>query len=309
MSIAVAGGTGGVGKTIVSKLKGKVIILTRSAPEPSDISSPETRQKLQVDYDDISSLTKTLEENAVHTVISAISIYDDQTSQSQLNLIQAADKSNVTTRFIPSEYSFIQTKELLPVDPSIQHFLDAVDLLQKTNLQYTRVIPGFFMDYWGMNPGKKTQSNLQPMTFGTDIANCKAAISGDGNDKICMTHSEDMATFITRLLEVDDWPEFSIIVGDEPTYNEIIKLGQEVRGKEFEVVYDAPDSIKEGKVTVPQMPPGCPYTEDEVYDTTVLVSRLTIAGVFDLPTESRLNERFPDIHTKDLKTFMLNAWS
>ncbi|KAH8427113.1 uncharacterized protein LDX57_004830 [Aspergillus melleus] len=273
-------------------------------PEPS-----ETREKVQVDYDDIPSLTKVLEENAVHTVISAISIYDEQTSQSQLNLIQAADKSNATTRFIPSEYSFIQTKELLHVDPSIQHFLDAVELLGKTNLQYTRVIPGFFMDYWGMNPEKEAQSNLQPMTFGTDIANCKAAIPGDGNDRICMTHSEDMARFIARLLEVDDWPEFSIVVGDEPTYNDTIRLGQEVRGNEFEVVNDSPESIKQGKVTVPEMPPGCPYSEDEVYETTVLVSRLTIAGVFDLPKESRLNERFPDIHTKSLRTFMIESWN
>lgn len=116
------------------------------------------------------------------------------------------------------------------MDPSIQHFLDAVDLLKQTNLQYTRVIPGFFMDYWGMRSDRPAQSNLQPFIFGTDIANGKAAIPGDGNDKICLTHSEDMAAFIARLLEVEDWPEFSVIVGDEYTYNQIIDVGREVRG-------------------------------------------------------------------------------
>ncbi|PLB47427.1 NmrA-like family protein [Aspergillus steynii IBT 23096] len=309
MAIAVAGGTGGVGKTIVSKLSGKVIILTRSKPEPpSDTNSPEDRKKVQVEYNDISSLSKTLEDHDVHTVISAISIYDGETSQSQLNLIQAADKSNVTTRFIPSEYSFIQTHDLLPIDPSIQHFIDAVQLLQKTNLQYTRVIPGFFMDYWGMNPEKVIQTNLQPSAFGTDIANCEAAIPGDGNDRICMTYSEDMATFVARLLDVKDWPEFSVVVGDEYTYNEIIQLGQELQGKHFKVVYDSHERVKEGKVTVPKMPPGCPYSEDEVYEMTVLVSRLTIAGVFDLPKIGRLNDRFPDISTKKLRDFMRDAW-
>lgn len=103
-------------------------------------------------------------------------------------------------------------------------------MLQKTNLQYTRVIPGFFMDYWAMHPEKNIQTNLLPMTFGTDFANCEAAIPGDGNDKICMTYSEDMATFMARLLDVKDWPEFSIIVGDEYTYNELVNLGREARG-------------------------------------------------------------------------------
>lgn len=37
MVIAVAGGTGGVGKTIVSKLPGKVIILTRSVCYPEEM--------------------------------------------------------------------------------------------------------------------------------------------------------------------------------------------------------------------------------------------------------------------------------
>lgn len=73
-------------------------------------------------------------------------------------------------------------------------------------------------------------------------------------------------------------------------------------------MYDSPENIKVGKVTVPGIPSRCPYAEDEVYETTVLVSRLTIAGVFDLPKSGRLNTRFPDIQTKDLRSFMINSW-
>jgi phosphoserine aminotransferase len=71
-----------------------------------------TRAKqVEVDYTDITSLTQAMEENNIHTVISAISLYSEEDSTSQLNLIKAAEKAGLTERFIPSEYSFIQTEE------------------------------------------------------------------------------------------------------------------------------------------------------------------------------------------------------
>jgi len=66
---------------------------------------------VQIDYDDIPSMTKELERHNVHTVISAIGLLSDEASQSQVNLIDAAEKSSVTERFVPSEFSFIQTPE------------------------------------------------------------------------------------------------------------------------------------------------------------------------------------------------------
>ena len=116
---------------------------------------------------------------------------------------------------------------LLSIDPSIKYWLAAVELLKKTTLQFTRVIPGFFMDYWGM---PVVRTNLQPFTFGIDIASCQAAIPGDGNDVICMTYTYDMAVYIVRLLDEQDWPEFSVIVGSETTYNQLLQLAEEIRG-------------------------------------------------------------------------------
>lgn len=56
-------------------------------------------------------MTAELERHNVHTIISAIGLVSDETSQSQLNLIEAAELSSSTKRFIPSEFSFIQTPE------------------------------------------------------------------------------------------------------------------------------------------------------------------------------------------------------
>jgi phosphoserine aminotransferase len=172
------------------------------------------------------------------------------------------------------------------------------------------VIPGFFMDYWGM-PHVKTQ--LSPMTIAVDMANCEAAIPGDGNDIIAMTYSYDMARFIARLLESEKWEEFSVVVGDEITYNQLVKIGERVRGefrslpipnaslereinvrdllimigRKFKVLYDSADKVNEGAVTVPTQPEGSGYSKEDLEEATALMDRLVIGKVFDFPAAIR----------------------
>lgn len=49
------------------------------------------------------------------------------------------------------------------------------------------------------------------------------------------------------------------------------------------------------------------YSEAEALEMTVLVSRLTIAGAFDLPKE-RMNSMFPDIKPIKMREFLINTW-
>lgn len=62
-----------------------------------------------VNYNDVESLSHRLEENAVHTIISTMSMTSEECSKSQVNLIRAADNASSTKRFIPSEYAYINT--------------------------------------------------------------------------------------------------------------------------------------------------------------------------------------------------------
>ncbi|KAJ5175322.1 uncharacterized protein N7482_001199 [Penicillium canariense] len=302
--IAVAGGTGGVGKTLVERLSQdsnfQVLVLSRSQD-----GVHEGVQYVKIDYSDIPSMTTELERHNAHTVISAIGLVSNETSQSQLNLIEAAEKSSVTERFIPSEYSFVQTPDLLPVDPSIQYWLDAADRLKASALKYTRVIPGFFMDYWGM---PHAETNLQPYTFGIDIAGGVAAIPGDGKDVICMTYTRDLASYMVKMLDLDEWPEFSVFVGDEVTYNGLLSLAEEITGKKFQVTYDSLDQVHAGNVTVPPMPSDMGSPE-EMKEITALVSRLVVAGVFDLPKENRLSDRFPEVRPMKMREFLEKCWA
>jgi predicted dinucleotide-binding enzyme len=127
--VAVIGGTGNVGKTIVDALKEdekhEVIVLTRKvsyyakadyvrdmgtnrSQAPEVVTSVPT---FAVDYDNIEQLTKTLDANNVHTVISTIVMLNPTAAQSELNVVAAAAKSNSTKRFVASNWGLATPKD------------------------------------------------------------------------------------------------------------------------------------------------------------------------------------------------------
>ena len=62
-----------------------------------------------IDYTDVSSIVKVLEDHNVDTLISTLGSMFGQ--DPELALIQAADKSNSTKRFIPSTWGIKYTTE------------------------------------------------------------------------------------------------------------------------------------------------------------------------------------------------------
>ncbi|EGE05310.1 hypothetical protein TEQG_04465 [Trichophyton equinum CBS 127.97] len=179
MAIAIAG-MGPVGETIMDTLleipeyQKQVVILTRKKEARDSFNQVE---QVEVDYNDISSLAASLEKHNIDTVICAIGMISPEAGQSQVNLIQAAEKSSVTKRFIPSEYSFVQSEEILHLTPEVNLYIAANNALKETRLKYTRIFPGYFMDYWGM-PNVRTR--LKPLAYAVDIPNRRAIIPGDG---------------------------------------------------------------------------------------------------------------------------------
>ena len=63
------------------------------------------------DYKDVPTLTRILEDNNVHTVISTLAMMPNAAGSLEHNLIRAADASKTTKRFIPSEFGFPQRAE------------------------------------------------------------------------------------------------------------------------------------------------------------------------------------------------------
>jgi saccharopine dehydrogenase-like NADP-dependent oxidoreductase len=129
--VAVAGGTGAVGRSIVeafiSQGKHEVIVLSRTvrhifgstchccranSQKADAVKEKELGVRFVVtDYKDVGVLTKILGDNNVHTVISALGMMPNAGGPLELNLIRAADASKKTRRMAPSEYGHPQGEE------------------------------------------------------------------------------------------------------------------------------------------------------------------------------------------------------
>lgn len=66
---------------------------------------------LKVDYNDPDAITNALEDAGVNTLICAISVVSPEANQAQKNLIQAAERSSITERFVISSFDMLHVKE------------------------------------------------------------------------------------------------------------------------------------------------------------------------------------------------------
>ncbi|KAJ0356677.1 hypothetical protein COL154_010896 [Colletotrichum chrysophilum] len=105
MSVAIAGGTGGLGRALVEAIQARgryqVIVLTRKVS-----GSPAGSNGIRfvaVDYANVDSLVSVLQENSTEIVISAVNNITGE-NDAELNLIRAAERSSTTKRFIPSYF-------------------------------------------------------------------------------------------------------------------------------------------------------------------------------------------------------------
>ncbi|GME61320.1 putative nmra-like family protein [Neofusicoccum parvum] len=296
VKVAVAGGLGNLGRTITEVLqndaKHEVVVISRKASSNTDVPV------IAVDYSNVNNLRTALEENQVHTVICALMVMDETAGQSQINLIKAADKSSSTKRFIVSEYG-------IPVPSKFS--IEAVEEARKTNLEFTSIYNGHFLDYFG-RPHIKTYQG--PLTFVLDVANKTAAIPGTGDEPIVFTYSFDVAKFVSASLDLAEWPEELFVIGDRTTWNEFVKLAEEARGTKFKVHYEDPEKLE--RFEVMKLPGHEAAAEimpwGHLRHFCGVFENWLVQGYYNLPTENTLNERFPDIKTLTVKEMVEQNW-
>ncbi|KAF2793798.1 NAD(P)-binding protein [Melanomma pulvis-pyrius CBS 109.77] len=314
VTVAIAGGTGGVGRAVSEAIKSsqhKAIILTRKAcmrhssqnEYDEDIGLPI----IAVDYDDVDALTKVLEKYQIHTVISALALHIHGVGKSQVNLIRAADKSPVTKRFVASSWAVRAPEKYLDLLPHGYQHTAAYAELEKTTLEWTAFNVGWFLEYYGM-PYVKTY--IPQTTFVVDMANKWASIPGDGQQLMTFTYSRDVAKFVVAALDVPKWDNDTIVVGDKMTWVEFVKLAEEARGAKFTVVYDSVNKLKAGEITeLPGQVTSYSYFPKEWAQKLFSVFGYWVTeGVFDIPDEKALNKVFPDIYVTTVKEMLDQCW-
>ncbi|KAG7420184.1 Oxidoreductase BOA1 [Fusarium oxysporum f. sp. rapae] len=302
--IAVAGGTGKLGRAIVEALveqgQHTVVALAREAKDV------QGAQVIAVDYTDVDKLAATLETNSIETVISTINSMDDVSAE--LSLIKAAEKSASTKRYIPSIWGIKYTEEIASYFPIARAKLSIIAALEATStLEYTAVYNGYFADYWVLPKVKSYQS---PLALVVDIANDFAAIPGSGNELVTFTHTFDIARFVAVLIGASKWDKESYIIGDKVSWNQFVQYAEEAKGVKFTVKHDSIEDLKAGKIAeLPSHPHMYPFfPKPMLQGFFAAFGRMFVEGAFDLKPERTLNQIFPEIKARKIKDLLFEAW-
>ncbi|KAF7864005.1 hypothetical protein EAF04_006970 [Stromatinia cepivora] len=246
VKVAVAGGTGGVGYAIIDALKQQsqheFILLSRN--ENSAFATEKKVEVVQIDYSDISSISKVLDEHKIHTVISALCIVSQEHCDAQVNLVHAAAASKSVKRFVPSEYGSNYEEKHALTRPTTALKTIAITELAKTHLEYTSFVNGLFLDYLSM---PAVPSHLAAAINFFDIPNKSAVLIGTGKVPLVMTHTRDVARFIVASLSLEKWEKRSYMVGDRKSWHDVVEILGKVAGEKFTIT-DDPSSILAGQV-------------------------------------------------------------
>ncbi|EDN96095.1 hypothetical protein SS1G_12301 [Sclerotinia sclerotiorum 1980 UF-70] len=223
VKVAVAGGTGG---------------------DNSEFAAKNNVEVIKIDYSDVSSISKVLDEHKIHTVISALCIVSQEHSDAQVNLVHAAAASSSVKRFVPSEYGSNYEEKHALTRPTTALKAIAITELAKTHLEYTSFVNGLFLDYLSM---PAIPSHLAAGISFFDIPNKVAVPLGTGKVPLVMTHTRDVARFVVASLSLEKWEKRSYMVGDRKSWHELVEILGKVAGEKFTIV-DDPSSIIAGQV-------------------------------------------------------------
>ncbi|KNC96789.1 uncharacterized protein SPPG_07994 [Spizellomyces punctatus DAOM BR117] len=292
--IAVAGGTGGLGRHIVEELvedcKYKVVVLSRT-PNPSLTAlGVDVRP---IDYTSHTSIVKALEN--VHTLISCIAAGGDALADVQIKLLRAAEAAGVK-RFAPSEWA-----SDTQINTNIEGYFPkkaVIEELQKSKLEWTLFMNGVFMNYLASPRGT---GHLQPLKFVIDTENRTANIPGTGNEPVVMTTVQDVAKFVVGSLSLPSWPEKSGIIGDLTTYNHVVKAAERITGEKFKVEYRSLEQLNKA------IHPDAQSIMENFYTQVCIAIAEGAKGGFVF--EGTLNKLLPHIKTVSVDEFLAHWWT
>ncbi|GKU09949.1 unnamed protein product [Fusarium langsethiae] len=122
---------------------------------------------------------------------------------------------------------------------------EAIDMLEKTDLELSLVSIGQFLDYWA---GPRIPTYIGAANLQIDAVSRTAIIPGDGKNPVVMTHSTDAAKFTVALLDLKSWKRRYAIIGNRLNLDEAVKLAEEVMGVTFDAKYFSIEDLEKSGI-------------------------------------------------------------
>ncbi|WXC47902.1 hypothetical protein QX201_007618 [Fusarium graminearum] len=192
----------------------------------------------------------------------------------RLNLIEAASRSKSTKRFLPSEFGMVYREDNIAHITSYHWKLKAVDALEKTDLEFSLISIGLFLDDWA---APRIPTHIRAVNMFIDPENNAAVIPGDGNSPMVLTHSTDAAKFTVAALDLPHWKRRYSIVANRTTLNDAVRLAEEIKGTKFNVKYFSVEEMEKGEIDLtPSMKKALPT---EMHDSMKNILALTGIGL------------------------------
>ena len=294
-TIVVAGGTGGIGRHVVDGIaatkKYIVKVFTRQGSCSSSKLTTEGVEVIAVDYFDHESLVKELQ--GVHTVIVCLISMDNSSVHAQLNLLAACLAAKVK-RFAPSDWAGVHEADSI-IQLYQQIKVPVLEKVKTSCIEHTFFTTGIFMEY--IASPQQASASLPALTLGVDFNHCQANFIGTGDEPFCLTSAADVGRFVAAALELDKWEERLGIVGSRTTCNELVKLGEKVRGKKFVVNRTPVDEAMSKRDPKP----------DDEFGAFLQEAYIGLCrGEFDY--EATLNKKFPEISPTTVEAFVEKWW-
>ncbi|KAF7596685.1 hypothetical protein BBP40_000608 [Aspergillus hancockii] len=279
VKIAVAGGAKGLGSAIVKGIEWRGVheccILSRTA-------NKHDPRYLAVDYNYVENLRNVLEANNTHTVISVLSM-ENGGGESQMNLIEAAEQSKSTSRFMPSKFGMVYQEKHMAALPSYTCKLKAGERLKNSSLEYTHFSIAFFaLPVW------------------IDLENDFAGIPGDGEVIMSLAHTSDIGRCVAALQDLPKWETRYHLIGDRLSINDMVRIAEEVKDTKSDKHYNSKEKLLENRCTIlpahkALLPPGM----DESFTMAMIAASgvRVIDGEMDLDVNLAVNGLFLEMKT------------
>ncbi|KAJ6195903.1 hypothetical protein J3E72DRAFT_396904 [Bipolaris maydis] len=248
VKVALAGGTGGLGREVIDALLAKdkhdIIVLTRQ--DPTQVALPNGVQTIQLDYNEKGQIVDALQ--GVETVFSFIITGKDPGNVAQKNLIDACVEAKVR-RFAPSEWVGVSSTGTpwYAGKAAVSAYLQELNTEKKV-IEYCRFMPGLALDYLAYP--KQTCKHFPNLGMQVDFFNCRAILLKEDNPgRFGLTAVKDIAAVAAEAVDYPgEWPVEGGMHSAMLSAPELVEIGEKLRGKKFDIEYITLSQARTGRL-------------------------------------------------------------